>query len=110
MARYIDAEKLAKLCDIMADKCDIPGASESVWHQFRTVVECSPTADVVEVKHGKWEETGDGYLHRECGMFFDTYLWANRIYDIFHNGFNYCPNCGADMRERSEDGKTGVDV
>ena len=49
MARLIDADKLAELCDIMADKCDAPGASESIWHQFRTTVEWSPTVDAVEV-------------------------------------------------------------
>ena len=47
MARYIDADKLEELCDIMAEKCD--GIGESIWEQFRTTVECSPTLDVVEV-------------------------------------------------------------
>ena len=46
-SRYIDATKLEELCEIMADKCD--GIGESIWKQFRTVVEWSPTADVVEV-------------------------------------------------------------
>ena len=48
MPRYIDATKLEELCDIMADKCD-GGTGESIWNQFRTTVEWSPTADVVEV-------------------------------------------------------------
>lgn len=48
MPRYVDADKLESLCDIMSDKCD-DGIGESIWNQFRTVVECSPTVDVVEV-------------------------------------------------------------
>ena len=47
MPRYIEANKLEELCDIMAEKCD--GIGESIWNQFRTIVEWSPTADVVEV-------------------------------------------------------------
>lgn len=39
--RLIDADALCKLCDIMADKCD--GVAESIWHQFRTTVELTPT-------------------------------------------------------------------
>ncbi len=35
----IDANKLAELCDIMADKC---GSVASIWHQFKTTVEWSP--------------------------------------------------------------------
>ena len=91
MSRYIDAEKL------MAefDKC-LWGKE---WDKAlaRVCVANTPTADVQEVRHGKWEDTGDGYLCSECGMFLDTYLWVTRHYDIFHNGFNYCPDCGARM-------------
>lgn len=50
--RLIDADKLEELCDIMAEKCGENG--ESIWNQFRTVVECSPTVDVPERNAGKW--------------------------------------------------------
>lgn len=46
MPRYIDSNKLEELCDIMAEKCD--GLGESIWNQFRTMVEWIPTADVVD--------------------------------------------------------------
>ena len=39
--RLIDGESLCELCDIMADKCD--GIGESIWNQFRTTVEWTPT-------------------------------------------------------------------
>lgn len=45
MSRYIDADKLESLCDIMAEKCD--GVGEGIWNQFRTVVEWTPTAEVM---------------------------------------------------------------
>ena len=47
MPRLIDAEKLIGLCNIMADKCD--GMGTSIWEQFRTTVEWSPTVDAEEV-------------------------------------------------------------
>lgn len=53
--RPIDADNLESLCDIMSDKCD--GIGESIWNQFRTVVEWSPTIDAVPVvrcKDCKW--------------------------------------------------------
>ena len=46
MPRCIDADKLEELCDIMAEKCG--GIGESIWNQFRTIVEGSLTVDVVE--------------------------------------------------------------
>lgn len=47
MSRYIDADKLIELCEMMADKCD--GIGESVWNQFATTVDWSPTVDAVPV-------------------------------------------------------------
>ena len=54
--------------------------------------------DVQEVKRGKWVWKGSlgygGWVCSECG-------------DNYFDGFgieNFCPNCGADMREEAEDG------
>ena len=49
--RLIDADKLESLCDIMADKCD---GAESIWNQFKTVVEWCPTVEI------------ERHLCREC--------------------------------------------
>lgn len=47
-----------------------------------------PAADVREVKRGKWILKDDGRAHCSmCDMSGNSYIW------------NYCPNCGADMRE-----------
>ena len=52
---------------------------------------CIPAADAREVKRGKWKlEEEDFYsifICSECG---DTCYWSA----------NFCPNCGADMREK----------
>lgn len=60
--------------------------------EILTEIEFSPTADVVEVKHGKWEKKTFiifdsekvGYHCSEC----------NTTWDV---NTNYCPNCGAKM-------------
>ena len=85
MARYIDADKLMKYarnCTVGVDANDIA--------RF-------PTEDVAPVVHAKWENgqctnchidkpvvtasATQGYMHQYAGK------------------LNYCPNCGAEMRE-----------
>ena len=47
-----------------------------------------PSADVAEVKHGTWLAIGNtGLASCKCGYITDRY-----------SIYNYCPNCGADMR------------
>ena len=53
-----------------------------------------PTADVQSVKHGKWIEVTP--KHSRCSICDTTCLIA--VYPI-SKGANFCPNCGADMRE-----------
>lgn len=62
-------------------------------------LEDAPTADVAERKKGKWiayeDEDGEHYGDKcsECGE------W----YVMPYGKTNFCPNCGADMREETED-------
>ena len=49
--------------------------------------EAVPAADVVEVRHRKWTWKGHYLICSECGNESDR--------------TNYCPNCGADMRENT---------
>lgn len=60
----------------------------------RNYIASVPTADVAEVRHGRWEEAsdGDGIVCSECRTDFCT-----MIHDT--EKFNYCPNCGALMVE-----------
>ena len=62
-----------------------------------------PDADVAPVRHGRWEA-----MHYEGGILdgtnFDkcSVCGYERIFEDekLKTAFNYCPNCGADMREK----------
>jgi rubrerythrin len=63
------------------------------------VIDAQPTIDAEPVKRGKWTfirltDRDYGHKAKECSScgstFFDTKQW------------NYCPNCGADMRGEAE--------
>lgn len=61
------------------------------------VTEQIDSADVVEVRHGRWKVVNDGYGDNayicECSKCKDT-VWVYRNTD---RKWNYCPNCGARM-------------
>lgn len=59
------------------------------------VIQSIPTADVVGVRHGRWERVdyGNGLYNYHCSSC--RYIPRENIRS------NYCPNCGADMKEES---------
>lgn len=99
MARYIDAEKLQEDFEKIADEPDYMHEGET-WqtgiYLAGTITDKQPTADVVEVKHGRWEEVHiqhEGYAevyynHKECK------ISPNELYK---SPFEHCPRCGAKM-------------
>lgn len=109
MARYIDADALMQedLLELWNDGTDQP--------IFEYIIEKTPTADVVEVRHGRWIE--DGYYDKPCvcSNCGEEAKYISRFeetfdYDMEENlqstGYEeireyirtpYCPNCGAKM-------------
>ena len=57
-----------------------------------------PAADVEPVRHGRWVEQ-EKYAF---GTMYDCSICDNRILDNGHS-WNYCPNCGADMRGSNDE-------
>ena len=61
------------------------------------IIEDAPTVDAVPVRKGRWIENYDMFKCSECGatgFFEEDYSKPYRC--------NFCPNCGADMREIKE--------
>ena len=61
-----------------------------------------PTADVVEVRHGRWKIYDDGFgcelMH--CSICQEEFYDGDN--DTVDNLYNYCPNCGAKMDGKGE--------
>ena len=97
---YIDRDKMLKYL--------IENNTDNEWNvsQYNadwiySFIESQPTADVVEIKHGKWEyhecvssHEGaiSGYACSCCKAFVDEEIFDT---DEFHKEF--CGNCGAKM-------------
>ena len=93
MAEYIKREDLIKEMESVTNDitCPIHIAAE-----IDQIIALIPASDVVEVKHGKWDENLIGFCNvcLECGAIVERSTIKN------HSGeLNYCPNCGAKMEE-----------
>lgn len=87
MPRYIDAEKLKKHYAWWGDENK---------ETFDAIIDQQPTADVQEVKRGKWLRVSEcpKSWTRSCSV------CGERAYMI-RREYLYCPNCSAKM-EKSE--------
>ena len=85
MAEYIEREALKdhlmSYAGMFTDELGFVVSLQAVLNG----IDFQPAADVVEVKHGRWDLFGTHYCCSEC-------LIALR------DKVPYCPNCGADMR------------
>ena len=112
MSRYIDADALIEELQHCSYETWSKDINRAWWAQAvkvkDNIVNCikrQPTADVVEVRHGKWIKVMN---HKECSR-----CGNNAPYKKIKAGYHlqdlakYCPNCGAKMDgERSENGKS----
>ena len=100
MAEYKDTTKLAKEIADFKKTCNSPNSDYltgylSALSVTEGIIANIPTADVVEVRHGKWLTYYADCC--ECSLCQTVYVPQMRK-------VNYCPNCGAKM-----DGKGGAE-
>ena len=98
MSRYIDADALIEK---LQDK-------NAMLTYAVFIIKEQPPADVREVVRGEWKETTESIGWEEvscaeCSVCGETFVLGDYAMDDIKLGFNYCPNCGADMRGE-EDG------
>lgn len=104
MSRYIDADALRHLVLYFADASNLNGNHEQAkaYNHCLGIIDERKTADVRENVHGEWifipiddsrgRRTGD----MRCVCTKCTY---EIVLPFSKNPYNYCPNCGADMRK-----------
>ncbi|MBR5878860.1 MAG: hypothetical protein IKY91_04855 [Akkermansia sp.] len=98
MAEYIDKSVLIAVCKGIAafdwNKKAAPVSWADAYERFADEVEDFDAADVVERKRGRWilRHVGHGHYWEcsECHQNPCIYVTKDT---------NFCPNCGADMRE-----------
>lgn len=101
--RLIDANALAKDLELLAKHED--SFRQSVILGVVHTVKAQPTVDAEPVVHGHWvsltECANAGVYCSVCNkkVYKEDYAWCNRKNKLRSN---YCPNCGADMRERKD--------
>ena len=88
MSKYINAKTLIEMLKAKADMA--LGTPKAVFGNAIKMIDLLPPADVVEVKHGFWEQ-GDYY---DMGD-----VCSKCQYDSCQQPchYRYCPNCGAKM-------------
>ena len=97
MARYIDADEVLRMMrNVKSDKPSY-GTWDMACDCCIDSVDVTPTADVAEVKHGKWignngTKAYDDYRCSCCGNYVDI---RNQFLLPFYCGF-----CGAKMDEK----------
>ena len=102
MADYIDKEKLrhAMYHEAFETDTDLQKWDSGCWIRYRlfeNIVDALPAADVKPVVHGKWVASSipcEEYVCSNCGGACWYYDYQGKVARS-----NFCPNCGADMRE-----------
>ena len=102
MAEYIEREALMRrIKEIHCAECDSYHGvrCRACWvDDTLDYIDSETAADVMPVRHGRWVEK-EKYTF---GIMYDCSLCENRILDNGHP-WNYCPNCGADMRGSNDE-------
>lgn len=70
------------------------GNAQDASQDIAAALGCIPAADVRPVMRGRWIRNATSNLHMNCSNC--GKVFSNVFQPLL---FNFCPNCGADMRE-----------
>jgi hypothetical protein len=94
MARYIDADALYCRVKEKTNPYGKPTLDYESGVKVLNMIEQTPTADVVEVKHGEWI---GGEFNNYSGEYEEQCSNCKKFSREYTRP--YCPNCGAKMKE-----------
>ena len=108
MAEYVNKTKILDHLKDVYEQIPLKNESRQLIAAFKVYIENRPTADVQEVRHGRWEDMSDIYdkgkdlrcslCHRRASAFVGG---SEDWWDMWEPDF--CPHCGADMRGDDND-------
>ena len=116
MTEYIEREKAIQFvldaCNECLDTCAefdwiVLDCNQCMLDGVHRRLRATPAADVREVKRGKWKlATYSGKFGSAKGKWYDQFLdgafwYCGNCKERAAKKTNFCPNCGADMREKS---------
>ena len=87
MSRYIDRKSLISNLKEFAN--------EQLTPLIENLIQKQPTADVVEVRHGKWQPCFEDWRKQIEGD--ECSVCGFQHYGTNIRNYLYCPNCGARM-------------
>lgn len=96
---YIERRALINDLNKFSDECEYYGEWEDCISSYEgdllDIVEKAPTADVQEVRHGKWlyEASDIGWTDYKCSACGNIISTVDQDEDLY----SYCPYCGAKM-------------
>lgn len=93
MAEYIERE-MAKAYFTPSPGVEIIGTVSVAVESLLQTIDNIPAADVRPVKRGQWKCTA-------LGNYACSYCSCEPYYSGSIKTLNFCPNCGADMREEN---------
>ena len=89
MREYIDRESLISNLKEFAN--------EQLTPLVENLIQKQPTADVVEVRHGKWLTWEEQFPDRKPTKKNNLGVFCNNCHSHADNMTDFCPNCGARM-------------
>ena len=99
MAEYIEREAMLQEIDRAFKEYGQDGDILKLFSECRASILFAPTADVVEVRHGEWQEK------RWCDNFQHICSLCHKTARVHPQSvaYKYCPYCGAKMDGGSKD-------
>lgn len=96
-------ERLINANELKANFVVLGEFAKDLWHAgaIRLAIDNAPTVDAVEVVHGRWERIC-WWQHKNHYEMYKCSICGSQVKP--KEARNYCPVCGADMRERKDDG------
>ena len=104
MSDYIKREDAIKGLEMLIEPVE-RDEHDVIWNDgvkgcINDIKHHTPSADVVEVRHGHWEQEQPQYRLYKCSV-------CNKVCFVERWGdktvlYDYCPNCGAYMRMTKE--------